>query len=288
MNENTIEENPLAELLKAIDKLTTEYQDAHWLHDEQTGDHQIVRVRRQGLLKQLRQSIVGGIGSHGGSSSESERLPFDAHALELYDAIERNITSWFVNLIEQPVHLELEKNLREWFIVFSREVEDKSHSDAYTRGFVRKVEGWVRAIEDKFDPPKRFELTVSEYIPVRDEQGEPVIEHDEYVFETECDRRGRPILDPDTDEPKLKVKRHHPAECPICGAATAYDPKTGDQMMALIIEYRERGNETIDGTRGLCRSCTQYWDGLAGVRQLKAEVDAQETRLNTPGLANAG
>ena len=69
--------------------------------------------------------------------------------------------------------------------------------------------------------------------------------------------------------------------CPMCGERWAFDPKTGDQITAIILEYRNIGTETLDKATGLCRFCTTVWRGRSGMRELRWAIDnpmAEEDR----------
>lgn len=66
------------------------------------------------------------------------------------------------------------------------------------------------------------------------------------------------------------------AQCPVCGERYAHNPKTGDQIAAIVIEYRNIGTETLDEATGLCRFCAAVWRGRTALRQLRFEIDAQE------------
>lgn len=257
MNDNT--------LLNAVQRLTNAYYDRKIIIDDDPDhgtDRQVVAsLKRDGLLKQLRTAIVGGIGSHEGAAPGRERIPFDTGAVELYDSIEKDITKRFVNLLQKPVFLELEKNLTEWYLEYTNQyragkisAKDYDHATA-------TVESWCRKIEGHFDKPRQLEVTV--HVWERDETGAIVME----------DIGGRQ---------KPKVAKRLPAPCPVCGEAYARVPKTGDQVFALVLEYREIGPETIDKATGLCRFCEQVWKAGSGLRQLAWSVEQEEIRLNTP------
>ena len=64
--------------------------------------------------------------------------------------------------------------------------------------------------------------------------------------------------------------------CPVCEQRWAYDPKTGDKIAAIIIEYRNIGVETFDKATGLCRSCEAVWRGGSALRALRYDIDARE------------
>lgn len=111
-----------------------------------------------GLLAQLRAAIVGGIGTHGGSSTVgSERLPFDASALQLYDHIETGIANLYVEAHQEPIHLEPERNLADWYRTVSEARSRGDITDELWGSLHTQVSTWVRAIEDKFNPWRQRE-----------------------------------------------------------------------------------------------------------------------------------
>lgn len=75
-------------------------------------------------------------------------------------------------------------------------------------------------------------------------------------------------------EPPVKLELT--TGCPVCGERFAFDPKTGDRVTAIIIEYRNLGEETLDKATGLCRSCEAVWKGRAGLRELRWLVDEKD------------
>jgi hypothetical protein len=65
--------------------------------------------------------------------------------------------------------------------------------------------------------------------------------------------------------------------CPTCGARYAFDPKSGDQMTAVVIKYRELGELFFDHATGMCRACTEVWKGGSRLRELRYLIDQAET-----------
>lgn len=256
MTEKSVRE----QLLDAVEKLAQPYMERNIIVDDDpvhgTDKKVVASLRRDGLLKQLRTAVVGGIGSHDGSLPGRERIPFDTGALELYDSIERDITRKFVALVQKPVHLELERTLSQWRLAFD---------DAHAKGTVSvsqyesvkdSVCGWVEKIEAHFVKSKQLELTINIY--ARDVNGDIIRESDK----------------------SWRVAERLPAECPSCGEAIAFLPVTGFRVFALLFEYTEVGQDTLKTANVECRFCQASWSGLDGVRDLAYQLEQQEARRN--------
>lgn len=67
-----------------------------------------------------------------------------------------------------------------------------------------------------------------------------------------------------------------PVACPECGERFAFDPNTGDRVTAVVVEYRELGEETLDKAVGSCRSCSAVWRGRSSLRALRWLLDERE------------
>lgn len=261
-----LRDNPIDDLLAAVQRLTDPYHDVKRIVDDNpdggTDRSVIAKLKRDGLIKQLRNAVVGGIGSHEGAAAGRERIPFDTGALDLYHAMERDITERFVTLTRKPVYLELERTLREWRAAFEDGYAKKHVTDDTLHNAVHAMEGWARKIEAHFDKPKSLEVTII--------------------------HKARP-----DDAPEVKfedmlcpTKEHrHPAPCPVCGEPFAHNPKTGDKTFALLLEYRELGPDTMDSATGLCRFCDAVWKAGSGMRELAYEIEKAEETLNTPKTA---
>ena len=214
-------------LLDAVDKLTLKHITKVSQSNE-AGISCISEVDHDPLLLQLRDAVAGGIGSHSGSSSPRERIPFDPGALRMWDEIVGKINAWYRDLPNAREERHIHDRLRDWYIDYSNQLRAGKISDTADREIVKLVEGWVRLIEAIFDPPITLELT--------DEDGQP-------------------------------------SACPECGARYAIDPKTGDRITSLGIEYRNLGVETMEKATGLCRSCGATWRGGSGLRAMRWAVD---------------
>lgn len=194
--------------------------------------------RQVPLLVQLEVAVAGGIGSHAGSSAARERMPIDAGALELFQSIASDVSKWYLEVPGRREHLLVTDRLRGWYVHHANEVRAGKVSQFTDLEITRKVEGWVSKIRGTFDP---------------------VIRLDFYELVD-----GKPM----------------PVACPIeeCGARYAFDPKTGDRIIAVVLEYRDLGAETIDKAVGRCRACEHEWSGGYGVRELAYYLDSRTRR----------
>lgn len=192
--------------------------------------------RQDALLIQLRDAVAGGIGSHAGSSLARERIPVNADALELFQSIAADVSKWYLTVPGRRGGLVLTDRLRGWYVHHANEVRAGKVSQFTDLEVTRKVEGWVSKIRGTFDPPIRLELT-------------EVID-------------GRMV----------------PVACPAadCGERFAFDRRTGDQVIALVVEYRELGVETLDQAVASCRACGGEWRGRAALRGLRWLLDERE------------
>lgn len=76
-----------------------------------------------------------------------------------------------------------------------------------------------------------------------------------------------------------------PGACPECGGAFAIDVKTGDRITALVVEYRNQGQETMEKAEGHCRSCEASWRGSSGMRAMRWGIDNPP---ETPAVTSGG
>jgi hypothetical protein len=229
-------------LLTAVQRLTQPHYDVVTI-DESLAGKTTARLKRDGLLKQLRLAIVGGIGAHEGSTPGRERIPFDTGALELYESIERDITNRWVTVTGRPTFLELETTLTNWYLVTAdRHAKGEFTSEQMER-ILSMVEGWGRKIEGHFDKPRVLELTVLHR------------------------------------QPGGEVRRI-PAECPSCHESYAFHPVTGDRVFALMLTYRETGANTMQTVEATCRFCGTSWAGGGGARELSYSIEQFEKSIN--------
>jgi hypothetical protein len=67
-----------------------------------------------------------------------------------------------------------------------------------------------------------------------------------------------------------------PVPCPSCGNRHAFDPKTGDQIVALVIDYWNVGESMLDDAVARCRFCEEVWEGRFRLRELRWQIDEAE------------
>jgi hypothetical protein len=219
-------------------------------------------VEHEAPLEKLRDSIGGGTGSHAGSSDPRTRIPIDPVAMSLYSRIEDRVGEWCMDSGIVPGVLP-EGNLREWYRAHINEARIQADParqlvvEAQEAEVTRQVSSWLRQITDMFDPPKRMEITRRVQVPLVNPKS------------------GEHLYWPDGS---LRVRLStRPAHCPLCDQATAFDPSTGDQITALIIEYRQSQEEAaLRAGVARCRSCESMWTGDAGIRQLRQRIDEWE------------
>lgn len=77
------------------------------------------------------------------------------------------------------------------------------------------------------------------------------------------------ILDPPT---VLEIT----APCPGCGESWAFDPSTGDRVVALVASMRE----SLDDASVQCRFCVRVWAGRYGARLVRRLIDEAEELRN--------
>jgi hypothetical protein len=240
-------------LLDAVDRLTLKHvtrvlQTKKVDHTDEEGNvidsidvACISDVDHDPLLQQLRDAVAGGTSGHWSSSQARERIPLNSGAMEMFDAIARKINIWYLAVPNPREDRYIWDRLRDWYIDYENRRRAGKVTETVEISTLKLVEGWARNIEAMFDPPTVFEIT-------------------EVV-----DREG--------------VKRNAPVACPICGNPKAYDPRNGDLIAALVIEYRNLGVDTIDKATGLCRSCETVWRGGSGIRELRWAIDHTDDTL---------
>lgn len=240
------------ELLDAIEVLTK----ANRSHIVQTknGISCISAYGPGSLLAQLSKAVAGGIGSHAGASDGATRLPINAGALSLNAEIQAEVGRWHLRDVHQPPPVGIGEALMAWHLAILNRRRRDGDTEDLERKSVRKLVGWANRIEAMFDPVDRLELTQAVEVPV---------------------------LDPVTRQPRLRRDgsawmrvRQEPAACPRCGERTAFDRDTGDQITALVVEYRRSVGETaLHGSSGTCRFCGAEWVGAIQVRELRWMLD---------------
>lgn len=227
----------------------------------------VSQPRQDSLLEQLRDAVAGGIMGHANSSDSSGKWPINAGALTLYTELEETAGQWHYELTGTPSHLYPETNLSEWYLALTKARAADNVTDEHEARALRSLRGWAARITAMFDPPARLELTYRVQVPVVDR------------------RTGLPASWAD-GTPRLRWETR-PAPCPACHESFAFDPSTGDQIAALIVEYRRsEGESALSSATASCRFCERSWSGEFEMRVLRSELDEMDGALD-PGMAPA-
>lgn len=237
----------------------------------------ISEVDHDPLLLRLRDAVAGGTARHAGSTQGREKIPLNPGALILFDRIAVQVNEWYLALPDyQRRHLPISDRLATWYVHHLNALRASKVTDEQADVVRRTILGWSHSIEAMFDPPQVLELTVDV-----EKLSTPVLVP--RMRRRRDPRTGRVYAVPVLDELSRPIvtrllKGFVPAECPECHERYAYDPTTGDQMCALIVEYRDLGPETLDHAIGRCRACEEVWRGRDRIRALRWAIDQQEAQ----------
>lgn len=150
--------NPVTELLRAVDLLSTTQMTAIW--QEVDGKPVSVKVTLSPLIRDLREAITSNIGTSGGGGSlASERNIINMDALEMYDALEMDILTAYKSVTAAMPFLMPEQNLRQWYIAFINMHRSGRVSEDALLEQLDEWSGWVRKIEDVLFPATTLEVT---------------------------------------------------------------------------------------------------------------------------------
>lgn len=238
------------DMLWYVDRLRAPYTERH-NQVFPDGRRKVTKVQHDGLLKQLRDSVYGGIGATGRSGTDPlARLPIDANALHLYERIENQIRWALERATHQPGHVSVEQTLTDWYVAHTNDVSRGLVSpDADDRAF-HMVMGWVTAIDEHFNRPITFELTVTRTWEVDGE-----------VRSTDYTGGVRTRIVTRTRSKKM------PAPCPECRERYGTD-ESGARIFALHAEARETEPGVYGHLRAHCAACGHEWFGDLQVKEL--------------------
>ena len=123
--------------------------------------------------------LLEGTGITGGGKSSDPGIPIDADALELWAQVKDIIRLWCKQLVVPFDQDNLELSIRRWYQIHTNRVRVGLTSEVIDRDVTRMVEGWVRMIENKFDPPEKREWTdpCPALVPQRNENGDEIGHH---------------------------------------------------------------------------------------------------------------
>ena len=251
-------------LLDAVHALTRP-RTVKWIQENAHGISCTNSAVQDALLDQLRDAVVGGIGSKGGGGGEGgTRLPFNAGALELYDEIEREMGEEYHRVTNRAEFGSPQKNLDAWMLaVINARRTREGVTEHYEKWWTRQLETWAHKIRAMFDPSILIEISEDFHEPIVDDFGQPKL-----------DRKKQPRI----------RKTTRPAACPKCGERHAFDPTTGDQITALVLRYFNRDGEVLDGAVAQCRFCQHMWAGEGGMRQLRQALETSGGGVAGPGV----
>ncbi|MCI2959533.1 hypothetical protein MN032_17750 [Agromyces atrinae] len=135
-------------LLDVVDRLTIEHPYRAVI------DGRTRWVRRDPLIRQLREAIASSLTGGNGLASSQSGVPFDTDAMEQYDILERIILDNLLAVAPDRVPaLTPEENLRTWYTLFHAASDDEGEK-IYRLAFA----AWEAKIEAKLTPPVVLEL----------------------------------------------------------------------------------------------------------------------------------
>jgi hypothetical protein len=110
-------------------------------------------VRRDPLIRQLRELVASSLTGGNGTASQSSRLPFDPDALEQYGKLEQQILAELGKVSRVVPHLLPEDNLRSWYAAVYAGMDEESE-----KAWMGVWRYWQTYIEGKLEAPVVLEL----------------------------------------------------------------------------------------------------------------------------------
>lgn len=143
-------------LLDAVDELTLERKITTIIKDDDTEAWIGVHTETHPPLITL---LLEGTGITRGAKSAAIRIPIDADALEMWGQIRDIIKLWCKQLGADFDGDDLLGSIRKWYVAHSNAYRAGTFRETIDRDVTRMVQGWVRMIQGKFDPPEKREWT---------------------------------------------------------------------------------------------------------------------------------
>lgn len=140
-------------LLDAVDQLTKPRTIHTTIFDEDGKFKEIHSEKHPSLLELL----LAGTGLTRKAATSELRIPIDADALEIWAQIRDLIRLWCRQLDATYFKDDLQRSIRNWYLAHLNAFTGSKISETTDRDVTRMVEGWVRMIENKFDPPEKRE-----------------------------------------------------------------------------------------------------------------------------------
>lgn len=124
----------------------------------------------------LLQLLLEGTGKGTPQRSSETRIPIDADALELWGQVRDLIKLWCRQLDATFYGDDLLLSVKHWHLAHVNAHRSKKITDTIDLDVTRMVEGWVRMIETKFDPPEKREWkdACPAFVPVRNVDGDQI------------------------------------------------------------------------------------------------------------------
>ena len=137
-------------VLDVVDRLTIEHPYRALI------DGQSRWVRRDPLIRQLREAIASSLTGGNGTKAQTSSVPFDTDAAAQYDQLEGQILASLSDLLPDRVpELLPEQNLRAWYAAARPWLESDAEAE---RLWYLIWSGWEERIAAKLEPPIVLEL----------------------------------------------------------------------------------------------------------------------------------
>lgn len=137
-------------VLDVVDRLTIEHPYRALI------DGQSRWVRRDPLIRQLREAIASSLTGGNGTKAQTSSVPFDTDAAAQYDQLEGQILASLTDLLPDRVpELLPEQNLRAWYAAARQWLESDAEAE---RLWYLIWSGWEERITAKLEPPIVLEL----------------------------------------------------------------------------------------------------------------------------------
>lgn len=147
-------------LLSAIERLTLPHRTLVAQQND-AGIGCVSEVHHQALLKQLKAAIGGNVGRHAASQQAREKTPINLQAFEKFKEIATQVKKWRATqeTTRRPVYEELWIALGRWYLGYENERRKGRISRDAEAAVERTILGWVRDVDNIFDPPNIVEIT---------------------------------------------------------------------------------------------------------------------------------
>jgi len=222
-------------LLDAVDLLTKDRIVSTVIKDDDTGAWLRVHSETHPPLLTL---LLEGTGIPNRGKSTDIKIPIDADALELWGQVRDMVRLW-----HKQLHLtftdDLLADVRTWYLAHAYAVARGRVSEGVDLDVTRMVQGWVRMIEGKFDPPEKREW--------RDHcVADIVFQNDAGDIETrKCGARRITLNGAETFAIELNVT-NRTATCRECGTTWTGENELAELRFLTNIDQSLRAGDDVD------------------------------------------